>query len=346
MLPCAGREALGASRVSVTVVPVEAIASKQRNQPASPAAVFDDLMTPDRQPSRPWLNLLDDEVAQTVLASDQPTFVVWSSLWTRRPDAQVRFDLVPGRGGTDLRWALLIEPPGPDDRLGRALRRRPHAAGRMIVGHDVHRRMDSTMLVTHRDRQPDIDPTAYVAESAVIVGNVRVAAGARILHGAVVTAEDGSVVIGEDTIVMEQSLIRARAGHPTHIGAAVMVGPHTHINGSTVGDEVFIATGAALFPGSRIGAGAEVRINGVVQVNTVIEEGSVVPIGWVAVGNPASILPPERHDEIWSIQRELNFPGTVYGVNSGFTMRELMRQQSEFYGAHANDEVTGRLPNG
>jgi len=193
------------------------------------------------------------------------------------------------------------------------------------------------MLIRHRGLEPSIDPSAYVAPSATVVGDVRIAAGARILHGAVLTAEDGAVVIGADTVVMENALVRGRRGHPARIGDAVMIGPHAHVNGSTVEDEVFIATGAALFPGSVIGAGAEVRINGVVQVNTVVAPGALVPIGWVAVGDPATILPPDRHEEIWTIQRELDFVGTVYGVGRDVPMRELMRSQSDYYGAHRDD---------
>lgn len=194
------------------------------------------------------------------------------------------------------------------------------------------------MLMRHRGLEPSIDPSAYVAPSATVVGDVRIAAGARILHGAVLTAEDGAVVIGADTVVMENALVRGRQGHPARIGSAVLIGPHAHVNGSTVEDEAFVATGAALFPGSVIGAGAEVRIHGVVQVNTVVAPGAVVPIGWVAVGNPATILSPDRHEEIWAIQRDLDFPGTVYGVDRDVSMRELMRGQSEYYGAHRDDE--------
>lgn len=193
------------------------------------------------------------------------------------------------------------------------------------------------MLIRHRGREPSVDTNAYVAPSAVLVGDVRVAAGARVLHGAVLSGEDGFVSIGEDTVVMENALVRGRAAHPAVVGSAVMIGPHAHINGSTVEDEVFIATGASLFPGSLIGKGAEVRINGVVQVNTTIAPGAVVPIGWVAVGTPATILPAERHDEIWAIQRELDFGGTVYGVGNGVSMRDLMRGQAEFYGSHRDD---------
>jgi len=193
------------------------------------------------------------------------------------------------------------------------------------------------MLIRHRDLEPSVDPDAYVASSAVLVGDVRVAAGARVLHGAVLSGEDGFVSVGEDTVIMENALVRGRAAHPAVVGSAVMVGPHAHINGSTVEDEAFIATGASLFPGSLIGAGAEVRINGVVQVNTTIGPGAIVPIGWVAVGDPAQILPAERHDDIWAIQRELDFGGTVYGVGNDVSMRDLMRSQSQFYGHHRDD---------
>lgn len=195
------------------------------------------------------------------------------------------------------------------------------------------------MLFRHRGASPSIDDSAYIAPSAVIVGDVRIAAGVRILHGAVVTAEDGEVTIGENCVVMEHALVRGRAGHPVHIGSSVLIGPHSHVNGSVVDDEAFIATGASLFPGSRIGAGAEVRINGVVHVNTVVPVGAVVPIGWVAVGDPAEILPPEKHDEIWAIQRGLDFGRTVYGVGRDVPMTELMRRQSDYYGAHADDEL-------
>ena len=120
-----------------------------------------------------------------------------------------------------------------------------------------------------------------------------------------------------------------------------MVGPHAHINGSTIEDEAFIATGASLFPGSQIGAGAEVRINGVVQVNTVVGAGMVVPIGWVAVGDPARILPPQSHDEIWEVQRGLDFPGTVYGLPRDATATQRMTSQAAWFGAHREDRVVG-----
>jgi carbonic anhydrase/acetyltransferase-like protein (isoleucine patch superfamily) len=121
----------------------------------------------------------------------------------------------------------------------------------------------------------------------------------------------------------------------------VLVGPHAHVNGALVGDGTFLATGASLFPGVRLGRGVEVRINGVVHVNSALDDGALVPIGWVAVGDPARVLPPGDHDAIWSVQSTLDFPGTVYGLPRDAPARERMERQSAWFGAHADDRVIG-----
>jgi carbonic anhydrase/acetyltransferase-like protein (isoleucine patch superfamily) len=192
------------------------------------------------------------------------------------------------------------------------------------------------MLLTHRGTSPTVDPSAYVAPTAVLCGDVRVGAGARILFGAVLTAEDGTISVGERCVVMENALIRGRAKHATTIGDDVLIGPHAHVNGATIEPGAFIATGAALFPGSTVGRGAEVRNHAVVHVNSTVAPEATVPIGWICVGD--EILPPDRHDDIWAIQRELDFPGTVYGLARDAEARERMTRQSAWFGAHADDQ--------
>jgi gamma-carbonic anhydrase len=195
------------------------------------------------------------------------------------------------------------------------------------------------VLIEHRGHRPTVDPSATVAPTAVLSGDVRVGPRSRVLHGAVLTAEDGTIVVGEECVVMEHALVRGRSGHPVAVGDHVLIGPHAHVNGATIGDEAFIATGASVFPGATVGAGAEVRINGVVQVNTTLEPGAVVPVAWVAVGTPAQLFSPDRHDEIWAVQQALDFPGTVYGVDRSAGMVEIMRRQSAFYAAHDDDRI-------
>ena len=195
------------------------------------------------------------------------------------------------------------------------------------------------MLIEHRGKRPVVPESAYVAPSAVLCGAVVLGERVRVLHGAVLTAEDGAVHTGSDVVVMENALLRGRAGHPAVIGDAVLIGPHAHVNGATVEDAVFIATGASLFPAAVAGTGAELRINSVLHVNSRLKPHTVVPIGWIAAGDPARLFPPDQHDELWQVQRDLDFPGTVYGVPRGTDMRTLMARQSGFYAAHSSDRL-------
>ncbi len=198
---------------------------------------------------------------------------------------------------------------------------------------------EHTMRYAHLGREPRIDPTAVVAPTAVISGDVTIGPDCQILHGAVITAEGGPITLGRSVIVMENALVRASATHPVHIGDHTLVGPMASISGATVGDEVFLATGVRVFNGARIGDRSEVRINAVVHLRTVLPERSVVPISWVAVGDPAIVVSPDKHDEIWARQQELDFPGYVFGLDRDTP--DLMVQLTERYGRslarHADD---------
>ncbi|GAA2006482.1 gamma carbonic anhydrase family protein [Microbacterium ulmi] len=195
------------------------------------------------------------------------------------------------------------------------------------------------MQFEHLGARPRIHPEAIVSPTAVISGDVEIGAECQILHGAVITAEGGPITLGACVIVMENALIRASAANPVHIGAHTLVGPMASVSGATIGDEVFLSTGTRVFNGARIGARSELRINSVVHLRTHLPEDTVVPIGWVAVGDPVQILPPERHDEIWALQKELDFPGYVFGLDR--ETPDLMIQLTERYGRglarHADD---------
>jgi carbonic anhydrase/acetyltransferase-like protein (isoleucine patch superfamily) len=170
------------------------------------------------------------------------------------------------------------------------------------------------MNYEHLGKRPLVDPSAWIAPTATLVGDVRIGAGTSVSYGAVISAEDGAITIGEHCVVMENAVIKANKHAPLRIGNHVLVGPHAYLTGCTIADEVFLATGSRVFNGAAIGAGAEVRINAIVHLRTRVEAGATVPIGWIAVGDPASILPPDRHDEIWAIQKGLDFPKFVFGI--------------------------------
>ena len=196
------------------------------------------------------------------------------------------------------------------------------------------------MLFSHLGQSPRVEPSAYVAPSATVCGDVMIGANCRIMHGASIVAEGGRIEIGECCIIMENAVVRSTGRHSARIGRHCLIGPNAHLVGCIVEDEVFIATGAAVFHGARLGKRSEVRINGVVHLRSFLPPGETVPIGWVAVGDPIRILPPDRHEEIWEIQKPLNFPLFVYGFDCPETdMVKIAKSLSDALGSHRDDSV-------
>lgn len=193
------------------------------------------------------------------------------------------------------------------------------------------------MILSYEEQSPSVDSDAWVAQDATVCGDVTIGAGSRIMHGARLVAEaGGSILIGRNCIVLENAVIRATSRHACSIGDHCIVGPNSHVVGAQIDGEVFIATGAAVFHGAQIGRGSEVRINGTVHLRTRLEPGSTVPIGWIAVGDPAQILPPDQHEAIWTLQKTLDFPGFVYGVDrsSPDLMKNITSRLSDGLGIH------------
>ena len=195
------------------------------------------------------------------------------------------------------------------------------------------------VIIEHGGKTPEIADSAYVAPTAVVRGNVRIGSGSVVLFGAVVCAEGGPVDIGSDCVIMENAVVRGTPKNPVVLGNQVLVGPHAHLSGCHVGDNSFLATGSTVFNGAVIEENVEVRINGVVHVNTRLTQGSVVPIGWVAVGDPAESHPPSEHDRIWEVQRELDFPGTVWGVDRVVSKGERTKRYAKALARHKDDQI-------
>ena len=198
------------------------------------------------------------------------------------------------------------------------------------------------MLLEHRGKRPQIHPSAYIAPTATLCGDVVIGENACVLFGAVITAEGGGVSIGSHSIIMENAVIRGTGKHPVHLAENVLVGPQAYLSGCTVEQNVFLATGTRIFNGAVVGRGSGVRINGTVHVNTILTAETIVPIGWIAIGNPAQLFPPEAHEQIWHIQKELDFLGTVFNMHvppDSVPMEELARRYTRGMSKHFTDRV-------
>ena len=206
------------------------------------------------------------------------------------------------------------------------------------------------MLIRHRGRSPVVDPGAYVAPNATLVGDVRVGPGARILYGAVLDAEGATVEVGAACVVSEHAVLRATAvgavPRPVVLGDHVFVGPHATLLGCTVGRCCYLATNATVLHGARLGAGAVVAVGALAHAGAVLPSEMFVPPMTVAIGDPARVYPTDRPDELAEAVRGVNFAQAAFGVTHDWTDRiaryeRIAEVRGAEYAAHLDDEIVG-----
>jgi carbonic anhydrase/acetyltransferase-like protein (isoleucine patch superfamily) len=204
------------------------------------------------------------------------------------------------------------------------------------------------MLVRHRGAQPHVDPTAWVAPNATLVGDVRVGPHARVMYGAVVDAEGATVEIGEYTIVSEHAVLRATAvtDAPVTLADHVFVGPHATVLGARVRRCAYLAANATVLQQATVGAGACVAVGALVHARTVLPDEFFVAPHTTAVGDPVQVFGQDRADELAEAIAATDFAGAAFGVRTEWTdrvnrYRDAAEVRSAEYAAHADDEVVG-----
>jgi carbonic anhydrase/acetyltransferase-like protein (isoleucine patch superfamily) len=174
------------------------------------------------------------------------------------------------------------------------------------------------MIIEHGGKKPQIHPTAYIAPNAVVSGDVTIGANAKILYGAVVTAEGAPVQIGAETIIMENAVVRASGGRkrqfPVTIGEYVLIGPQAYVVGAILEYRAFVGTGATVLNGAIVGRNASVAIGAIVHIQTRVPDETVVPLQHIVIGNPCKLYAPNQADEIIDELMRRNFREYVFGL--------------------------------
>jgi len=133
---------------------------------------------------------------------------------------------------------------------------------------------------------PTIHPTAFVAPTSVVMGNVTLGAESSVWYTSVLRGDMAPIVIGERTNIQDGTIVHVDEGFPCTIGARVGVGHKAILHGCTVEDECLIGMGSVLLNGVHIGTGS------VVAAGAVVPEGMVVPPGSLVMGVPGRIVRP------------------------------------------------------
>ena len=143
---------------------------------------------------------------------------------------------------------------------------------------------------------PEIDGTAFVAPTAVVVGAVTMGPRSSIWYGAVARADEEVIVIGPDSNVQDGSTLHSDPGFPLVVGERVSVGHRVVLHGCRIDDDVLVGMGSVVMNGAHIGAGSIVAAGSVVTQNTEVPPGSVV------AGVPAKVVRQATDDDLAHIR--------------------------------------------
>lgn len=138
---------------------------------------------------------------------------------------------------------------------------------------------------------PEVHDSAWVADSAEVMGRVRLEADASVWFGAVLRGDCDQIHVGAGSNIQDASVLHADVGQPLHIGARVTVGHQVMLHGCTIGDESLIGIGAVVLNGAKIGK------NCLVGAGALVTEGKEFADGSMILGSPAKVvrqLTPEQ----------------------------------------------------
>ena len=134
--------------------------------------------------------------------------------------------------------------------------------------------------------RPQVHPDAYIAPTAVLIGDVHIAAGASVWFGAVLRGDEAPITVGEGANIQDNVVIHCAVNLPTIIESNATVGHSAQLEGCVVEQGALVGMGATMLQRSRLGKGS------MLAAGAVLQEGEHIPAGQMAAGVPARIKKP------------------------------------------------------
>ena len=131
---------------------------------------------------------------------------------------------------------------------------------------------------------PQIDPSAWIADTAVLIGKITLEADANIWFGAILRGDNEEIRVGRGSNIQENSVLHTDMGYPLVIGANCTIGHKAMLHGCTIGDGSLIGMGATILNGAKIGKGC------LIGAGALITEGKEIPDGSLVMGAPGKVV--------------------------------------------------------
>jgi carbonic anhydrase/acetyltransferase-like protein (isoleucine patch superfamily) len=139
-------------------------------------------------------------------------------------------------------------------------------------------------LNTFLGKDPTVDPTAFIAPGATVIGDVRIGARASIWPAAVVRGDINFIEIGEGSNIQDGTIVHLADDYPVVIGKHVTIGHAAIIHACAIEDECLIGMGATILDGAVIGH------HSIIGANSLVTQNTIIPPGSMALGTPAKVV--------------------------------------------------------
>jgi carbonic anhydrase/acetyltransferase-like protein (isoleucine patch superfamily) len=143
--------------------------------------------------------------------------------------------------------------------------------------------------------KPQCDADSWVAENAVVIGNIVMKRGASVWFGATVRGDNDPITIGENSNIQDGSVLHTDVGQPLDIGANCTIGHMVMLHGCTIGENTLIGIGSIILNGAKIGK------NCLIGANSLITEGKVIPDGSMVMGAPGKVVRELTEQQVQTI---------------------------------------------
>ncbi|MDD2714342.1 MAG: gamma carbonic anhydrase family protein [Candidatus Wallbacteria bacterium] len=156
------------------------------------------------------------------------------------------------------------------------------------------------MLQKFQGQFPRVDASCFIAQTASVIGRVKIGAGSSVWYGTVIRADINEIIIGAHSNIQDNSVLHvnheSHGGKPLRIGDFVTIGHSAILHGCEIGDGALIGMGACVLDGAVIGEGA------IIGAKALITEGKVIPPHTLAMGIPAKVVRELSGDESASLK--------------------------------------------
>lgn len=154
------------------------------------------------------------------------------------------------------------------------------------------------MIVTFQGKTPQVSPDAFVAETAVLIGDVTVGPDSSVWYGAVIRGDCSAITVGRGTSIQDNAVLHAEKDRPLAIGDNVTVGHASLVHCASVGSNTLVGMGAILLDGAIVGDHC------VIGAGALVKENAVVPSGSLMVGVPAKCVRELSPEELARLDEE------------------------------------------